>query len=382
MERQSNFLIDLSVLYRNMQKYFDRVLAPYEIGSGQVMFLYYIYEHEGCTMQDVTRIGEVDKGTTTKSVQRLIEQGYVQSRTDEKDRRVKRLYSTDKAADIMRYVYDFRNSWKTSLMEGIDQDAFEAMLDKACENSRQMSSEPEDLDSLRIGGVTRFSLIDYPGKAACTVFTAGCNLKCPYCHNKELVFLPEDFEFTDPKSVLDLLDRRKGVIDAVCVTGGEPLIQKGIGAFLREVREKGYLIKLDTNGCFPEVLKELVEEGLVDYVAMDIKNSPEKYAQTCGTSADFNADRIRRSAEYLMEGHVDYEFRTTVVRELHTAEDLVIIAEFLKNAKRWYLQQFSDDGNLIQEGLSAYTKAEMEELCGMLKNHMENVQLRGIKDEQ
>ena len=185
---ESSFLIDISALYRNIQKYFDKTMAKYDIGSGQLIFLFLINEQEGITMNEVSRIGEVDKGTTTKSVQKLIEQDYVQARTDENDRRVKRLYTTERATKIMNELYELRNECRLKLAMDTDFDRFETLLDRVTTNSR-MYLNPEPLFSgIKIGGLQKMTMLDYPGKVAATIFTGGCNFKCPYCHNRDLVF--------------------------------------------------------------------------------------------------------------------------------------------------------------------------------------------------
>ncbi len=381
MADQSNFLLNLSVLYRNTQKYFDRALIPYDIGSGQLIFLLCINENEGITMQELTSLSEVDKGTTTKSVQRLIDQGYVQSRTDEKDHRVKRLYTTDKAGAIMVDVYEFRNRMRSILAEDIDFKTFEQVLAKVTDNARGKLLAENDLRGLKIGGLQKMTLLDYPGKVACTVFLSGCNFKCPFCHNRELVFIPERYEYFDVDDVLRYLEKRKGLLDGVCISGGEPLLQENLQPLVEKIRSMGYLVKLDTNGGYPDRLKDIVNKGLVDYVAMDIKNSPEKYAVTLGMNPEtFRLDAIRESAEFLKSCGIEHEFRTTVVRELHTADDLKQIAEWIGPNETYYLQQYMDSGNVIQPGFSAYSASEMEELRQQIIDLVPSVTLRGVKE--
>jgi pyruvate formate lyase activating enzyme len=364
MSDQNNFIQSLSILYRNTQKYYDRVLAKYDIGYGQLLFLLFIYENEGSTMQDATRITEVDKGTTTKSINRLIDQDYVQTRQDEKDRRVKRLYTTEKAAAIMNSVYEYRNLWRNRLAENTDFESFEAMLDTVRTNSEAADQvkEIDPITSIRIGAMEKLSLSEYPGRAACTVYMAGCNFKCPYCRYRDLVFLPEDYRSLDPQEVLGYLDKRKGILDGVCLNGGEPLIQDEV-PLLRRIHELGYPVLLSTNGSNPEALKELVEEGLVDTVAMDVKNTPEKYAATCGMESEgFPLEAVRASVKYLLEGHVNYEFRTTIVQEYHTLEDITAMSGWLKGASKWVLQKYDPTGHLIREGLHACSEEEMEKM--------------------
>lgn len=378
---ESSFLIDISALYRNIQKYFDKTMAKYDIGSGQLIFLFLINEQEGITMNEVSRIGEVDKGTTTKSVQKLIEQDYVQARTDENDRRVKRLYTTERAAKIMNELYELRNECRLKLAMDTDFDRFETLLDRVTTNSR-MYLNPEPLFSgIKIGGLQKMTMLDYPGKVAATIFTGGCNFKCPYCHNRDLVFVPDRYEFLDPDDVLAYLEKRKKILDGVCITGGEPLMQDDLQSFIAAIKKIGYLVKLDTNGYFPDRLEEICSTGMVDYVAMDIKNTPEKYADTVGLNQDvFRMERIQESVKFLMTSDIEHEFRTTVVRELHTKDDIVEIARWIRGTSHYYLQQYTDSGNVIAPGWSAYTKDEMEELREAASEYVPTVELRGVKE--
>ncbi|MBR3593256.1 MAG: anaerobic ribonucleoside-triphosphate reductase activating protein [Clostridia bacterium] len=228
-----------------------------------------------------------------------------------------------------------------------------------------------------IHGLQKMTVLDFPGKIACTVFTAGCNLRCGFCHNARLVTHPEADERLDEQEVLSYIYKRKGMLDGVCITGGEPLLQPDIKQFIRKIKETGLLLKLDTNGCYPEKLRELLDEKLVDYVAMDIKNSPEEYGKTVGVE-NFDITPIKQSIEIIKASGVDYEFRTTVVRELHTKESLLAAAELIAPAKQWFLQGFVDSGDTIDGGFSAYDKNFMKELQESVSQIVENVELRGI----
>lgn len=379
MNNQNNFFLNISVLYRFSNRYFDRHLAKYGIGSGQLMFLLLINEYEGISMQQLSTIVEMDKGTTTKSIQKLIDEQYVSAEADENDKRVKKLYTTPKADEIMGDLYQIRNNCFSQISEGIDEDLFDVQLQKATDNSRTFYDDSLDYQQMLIGGFQKLTLLDYPGKMAATVFTSGCNLKCPFCHNRDLVFIPENFEYYTPDDVLEYLDKRKGILDGVAITGGEPLLQRGLKDFIRQIRSRGLAVKLDTNGYLPDRLKDIVEEGLVDYVAMDVKNCEEKYGQTVGiSSGNLKMENILESMRYLMEDHVDYEFRTTVVREFHTEDDLLKLAEMITGCKRYYLQQFKDSGNLIEEGLHGYSDQEMKELKEKVSRILPQVQLRGV----
>ena len=229
-----------------------------------------------------------------------------------------------------------------------------------------------------ISGLQKLTLLDYPGRVACTVFTGGCNFRCPFCHNSSLV-LPERLAHdTDEEQVLAFLKKRQGTLDGVAVTGGEPLLHKDIDVFLQKVHELGYKIKLDTNGSFPDRLADIVERGLDDRVAMDIKNAPGLYAATVGVPA-LDLEAIERSKNYLLAGHIDYEFRTTAVRGLHTAESVREAAKWIAGAKEYYLQQFKDSGDVLRlEGLSAYDEKEMHTLADAAAEYVPAVQVRGI----
>ena len=229
-----------------------------------------------------------------------------------------------------------------------------------------------------ISGLQKLTLLDYPGKVACTVFTGGCNFRCPFCHNAPLV-LPERLAHdTDEEQVLAFLKKRQGTLDGVAITGGEPLLHKDIAQFLEKVKALGYSIKLDTNGSFPDRLIEIVSAGLVDRVAMDIKNSPELYAKTTGCET-LDMAKIDRSREFLLSGAVDYEFRTTVVKGLHTEESLLSAAKWISGAKEYYLQQFKDSGDVLDIGtLCAFDEREMHTLCESVRRYVPTAQVRGV----
>lgn len=229
---------------------------------------------------------------------------------------------------------------------------------------------------MKIAGMQKLSLVDYPEKMCCTLFTSGCNFRCPFCHNAGLVVRPaEDFLTND--EVFDYLKKRKGMLQAVTISGGEPTLQKGVKEFVQQVKDLGYLVKLDTNGTNPALLIDLVESGLVDYVAMDIKNSKQKYALTCGLD-DMDLSSVEQSVDFLLSGKVPFEFRTTVVKDFHTADDFEDIAKWIGNAKNYYLQQFVNSGDLVQDGLHGYDATEMKQLVAHVQKFMPNAKLRGV----
>ena len=227
-----------------------------------------------------------------------------------------------------------------------------------------------------IKGLQKLTLLDYPGVIAATVFLGGCNLRCPFCHNASLV-LPEKYgETISDTDFFAFLDSRRDRLQGVCVSGGEPTLYPQLEEFIREIKDRGFLVKLDTNGTRPEVLRRLVENNLLDYVAMDIKNSPLRYGETVGIT-DFDPTPIAESAAILMNGKTDFEFRTTVVKELHTPKDIEQIGEWLSGDEKFFLQTFVDSGDLIGTGYSGYTACEMEELTNLLKKYIPKAQKRG-----
>lgn len=231
---------------------------------------------------------------------------------------------------------------------------------------------------MNIQGLQKLTLLDYPGKVACTIFFAGCNFRCPFCHNAALVTHIDPEENIPREEVLAFLRKRAGILDGVCITGGEPLLAPDLEAFIRAIKALGYEVKLDTNGSNAEKLKHLVKAGIIDYVAMDIKNSPEKYGMTIGIEG-YEMSNVMQSAAFLMEGHVPYEFRTTVVREFHKREDFEAIGQWLEGADRYYLQSFVDSGDLIQPGLRGYTKEIMEQALGIVRQYIPAADLRGME---
>lgn len=231
---------------------------------------------------------------------------------------------------------------------------------------------------MKIEALQKLTLLDYPGKMAATVFTYGCNLRCPFCHNALLV-TEESYGGIDTDEVLSFLSKRKGMLEGVCVTGGEPLLQPDIEDFLKAIKDMGFSVKLDTNGTFPKKLKDVVGKGLVDYVAMDVKNCRDKYTLTSGkTCMDLSA--VDESIKFLLSGEIEAEFRTTVVKNFHTEEDLLKITDWISGCDRYFLQQFVDSGNLIDQSLEGYTDSELTAIYKQVKRKLPVTKLRGISE--
>ena len=232
------------------------------------------------------------------------------------------------------------------------------------------------------------TLLDYPGKVACTVFLGGCDFRCPFCHNADILDMGAE-AFIQEEEFFSFLKTRTGLLEGVAVTGGEPLLRRDIGQFLEKIKTLGFPVKLDTNGNHPDVLKEIVKAGLVDYVAMDIKNCPERYAETIGLSEDtgdmafsgkrWNIGAVCESKDYLIKSHeIDYEFRTTFVREFHDEEAVKGIASFIEGAEKYFVQNFTDREGVAFEGLHGFDRPSLETFRDILAGHAASVQIRGL----
>ena len=229
---------------------------------------------------------------------------------------------------------------------------------------------------MQILGLNKTTLLDYPEHVAATVFNGGCNFRCPFCHNMDLV-LGEVEPALSTEDFFAFLEKRKGILDGVCITGGEPTLQKDLPDFIRGIRDKGYLVKLDTNGYRPKVLEELLRENLLDYVAMDIKSSVENYPRVTGM-ADLDVTGIQESVSLLKSAGIPYEFRTTVVKGLHRIDEFDEIGRWLQGAEAYFLQAFRENEKVPDKLLSSFSEAEMREMKQLAERYIERVELRGI----
>ncbi len=229
---------------------------------------------------------------------------------------------------------------------------------------------------MKIHGLQKMTLLDFPGKVACTVFLGGCDFRCPFCHNYELLDGSAP-ALMDEEALLRFLRGRRGLLDGVAITGGEPLLRKDLPDLLRAIRELGFAVKVDTNGNHPEALEALLSEGLADYIAMDIKNSPQKYALTAGLPA-LDLSPVRQSVRLLLDSAIPYEFRTTVVDELHEASDFEAIGQWIAGAKAYFLQAFTDRDSVPFEGFHAPTKENLEKYASIARLYVPYTAIRGV----
>ena len=229
---------------------------------------------------------------------------------------------------------------------------------------------------MTINGMQKLTLLDYPGHVACLIFTQGCNFRCPFCHNSGLLDMNNNCEKIDEKEVFKYLEKRKGLLDGVCISGGEPLLQKDIEYFIRKVKDLGYKVKLDTNGSSPKKLKQLIEEGLIDYVAMDIKNDFLNYDKTAGMCT--NIDNIKKSIEIIENSNIEYEFRTTIVKQFHDVGKLEKIIQYIGPNARYYIQNYQDCSSVLQRGLDGFDEEELLNIKNTLGVKYPNLVVRGV----
>ena len=233
------------------------------------------------------------------------------------------------------------------------------------------------VNSMQIHGFNKTTLLDYPGLVAATIFTGACNFRCPYCHNADLVLNPSSQPIIPEDEILSHLRKRKGITQGVCITGGEPTLQKDLKDFIKKLKELDLKVKLDSNGYKPEVLKDLVKDNLLDYIAMDVKAPLDEYDVIAGVKLD--TSKLKESIDFLIAGDLPFEFRTTVIKDFHTRESFEKISELIKGAKNYYLQGYIDSPNVIQPGLTSYTYEEMQEFLPIFEGKVEHVEIRGVE---
>lgn len=229
----------------------------------------------------------------------------------------------------------------------------------------------------QIHGLNKTTLLDYPGRVAATIFLGNCNFRCPFCQNSSLVLRPSEEPTIPEEEVLTFLNKRHGILDGVCISGGEPTLASDLGNFIKKIRALGYPVKLDTNGTRPDIVKYLAQNDLIQMVAMDIKACPDNYPSLTGMMHP-DLEAVRETARFLLDGKLDYEFRTTVVRELHNEDDFIQIGQWLHGARAYYLQAYKDSAEVLQPGFSSYTFEELEHFRDILQITIPFVGIRGI----
>jgi anaerobic ribonucleoside-triphosphate reductase activating protein len=227
---------------------------------------------------------------------------------------------------------------------------------------------------MKIYGIEKFSMVDWDGKIVCTLFASGCNFRCPFCHNSSLALA--DGNELDIDDIFSFLEKRKGVLDGVCISGGEPTLNPDLEDFVKKIKDMGYKVKLDTNGTNPKAVQSLVEKKLVDYVAMDIKNSPHKYSSTIGNYA-LNLDDILATVNIIKKSNIPHEFRTTIIKEFHTEEDMKYIADLVDGCDKYVLQKYVDRDDCISHGYTAIDKETAQKWLNHFNGKAKRTALRG-----
>lgn len=371
--------LNYSILYRCMHKFFDLKLTELDINAGQIAFLTIINENEGISLSKLADICSFDKGTVTKAIQKLSELNYIELKGDN-DKRIKNLFLTEKAKVIMPKIYALKQEWFSNLTASLTESELETYLNlqnKVMLEAKKYLDINNQKEDLKIFGFQKTTLLDYPSKLASTIFLGGCNFICPFCQNSDLVLLKENLRSINVDVILSYLDKRKNILDGVCISGGEPLLNPHLKYLIKEIKKLGLLVKVDTNGTNYEHLKELIDLKLIDYVAMDIKNSKEKYSLTTGLN-NIDLTNIEKSINLLKENKIDYEFRTTLVKEFHTKKDIEKIGFWLKGAKNFYLQNFRLSEGVFNQNLHGFSLEELNEFKQILENYIKNVNIRGI----
>jgi pyruvate formate lyase activating enzyme len=230
---------------------------------------------------------------------------------------------------------------------------------------------------MQINGYNKLTLLDYPGHLAATIFLGGCNMRCPFCHNASLVTKVSTQPVIPTGEVLASLSKRINILEGVCITGGEPTLYPDLPDLIKEIKAMGFKVKLDTNGTNPSMLKYLTDNGLIDFVSMDIKNARDKYRMTSGIS-EVPMDLIEESVSYLLSASLPYEFRTTIVKEFHDEEDMLSLGQWLKGAEAYFLQSYKDSGDIITPGLHGHSKETLQEFASILEPFIKRVSLRGV----
>ncbi len=377
MDKQSDLLMNLSVLYRSTQKYYDRMLQSIQLTYAQLPILIMIFEQEGISSNEIVSHGVYDKGTISKTVKHLEQQGFIYSVKNEEDKRNKNLYTTDYAKQIMSMVYDIRRDWWHHLIADVDEENFEHFLksyEQMTLNARAYAdSQPTDIHFFQWQKV---SLSAFDNHVSTVLYTGGDNFRCPYYTHPELVFVQEDLEEIDLDKIRSYLEQRKGILEAVCIEGGEPLMNPKLEYFLEYVKGLGYKTKVRTNGTFPDNLKKYMDKGLIDFVSLDIKNGPKDYSKCIGMEG-FDVKPIEQSISLLMNGDVDYQVEIQLVKGYHTKESMTQCAQWIKGVKKVVVHTDIDGTKTIVPGLEPLNASEQELCIEPLKQVIPIVEVEG-----
>ena len=307
MDARTDLLLDLNILSRATQKYYDRQLQPFNLTYAQLPVLLMIYESEGITANQIVNQGQYDKGTVTKNVQKLEALGYIESSLSRTDKRLRHLYTTDLAKTVIAQIYAIRRDWWNHLMTAIpcrEAPLFLSQTRALVENAI-VASNTQSMPLL-FYRMERLSARAWPGRLAMVLHVTGCNFRCPGCQQRSRIMLPEEARLLDPGSIREEIDRRSGFVDGIVITGGEPFLQNGLISFLRDLKDKHIPVRIKTNGLFPDPLACCLQEGLVQEVSLEIRNDLQHYAASAGLKS-FDPGPLTRSLKLLGNAEISWD---------------------------------------------------------------------------
>ena len=373
----TDLLLDISILYRSTQKYYDKMLQSLSLTYAQLPILILIYEHEGISLQQIAYEGGYDKGTITKQVQKLQEMGYIRVQSSQRDKRAKELYTTQNARSIMNKIYGIRASWWQHISASIpenDMQKFSTFYKTMVVSAREFAQK--DQEEIVFFDHQKLNIEIDPGKMSTIVWTGGCNFRCPFCERSRFIFLKEDSRVITGTKILQYLQERQNVLDQLVITGGEPLMHPELDSFLKEAKALGYQIRIETNGSYPQHLEDLIQNHRVDQVVMSLKNTPEEYGQSIGLD-QAEIQKIQRSVDILLHCDLDVRFVIVPIKEFHGQEDLIQMITWIKDAPCIELHSYQESMTPIQEGLHGYTHQELQSLLPQLQEITPNIKIKG-----
>jgi pyruvate formate lyase activating enzyme len=377
--KDSRISLDLSVLYRLNQRYYDNALSQYDLGYTQMIFILLIFENEGISFNNLAKAGSFDKGTVTKSIQKLEENGFVTVRVSDNDKRNKEVYTTDKCKQLVPQLYQIKNDWFNYVSEALSEEekdvyvnASKKLIESALNREAYRGGEQE----LKIYRMDKSSFKAYEGYLSAILYVGGCPYRCPTCNFSHLVFLNEGVNSMPLEDITSFLKQRKDRLDAVVLKGSDPFAYADLDAFLRQLKRLGYKIKIHTDGHNYLKMKELCEEKLIDYLCLEIKNQPERYASSMGMNS-MDLDDLNHSIEYLIKGKIDYDLTLVVSDDLIAEKDIVELAKWIKGAKRLYLVPYERSENAIDSKICGTSIETLNKYKKLLSDSIEEVIIRG-----
>ena len=376
MDQQTNLLMNISVLYRSTQKYYDRNLQDLHLTYAQIPILIMIYENEGISMRDISQIGVYDKGTISKSVKHLEQQGFICVRSSKVDKRNKELYTSDFAKQSMAQVYSIRRDWWQHLMQGIDDVSFRQFLpsyDRMANNAKEYA---ESIASqLPFFHWQKVSLTHYPHKLSTVLYTAGSNFRCPFDRYPELIFIQEGMKELSRQEIIEYLENRRNVLEAVCIAGGEPMMDPRLSDFLALIKSMGYFVKVTTNGSFPDRLETLIQKKCIDFVSLDIKNSPGQYAKSIGME-HFDIQPIEKTLNILRKDFIDYQIELYLNQEYHTMASLKSLAKWLSGMKKIVLHTDIESLPTVSKQLHNFNPIQIDKIVQLFQEQKLEVEVQ------